>query len=65
MPRKKKETKTEIQNTVNSSIPESVNLVFNPQIEPLELSIDFGRQDLNDAVGKLQAKLNEVIKKVN
>lgn len=34
-------------------------------ITPLELSIDLGRNDLNQVVEQLQNKLNEVIRKTN
>lgn len=32
-------------------------------IAPLALSLDFGREDLNQVFGKLQDKINELIKK--
>jgi hypothetical protein len=35
------------------------------EITPLALSLEFGRHDLNDAVGKLQEKINEIIRRIN
>lgn len=35
------------------------------KVEPLQLSFDFGRADLNDAVDQLAKKLNELVKKAN
>lgn len=34
-------------------------------ITPLDLNIDLGRTDLNDLVGKIQDKINELVRKVN
>jgi hypothetical protein len=65
MPRKKKELgiaepiETAPVIITDSTLPESINLVFNPGISLLDLS--FGRDDLNQLV----VKINEIIKKVN
>lgn len=60
----KKKIETEVNATTNSTDPElSKKLVYG--ISPLELTIDLGRHDLNDVVGKLQDKINELIRKQN
>lgn len=54
-----------ISATKKLSVKEVEKVKSATQIAPLELSLDFGREDLNQMVGKLQEKINEIIKKVN
>lgn len=55
--------KTEVNESTNSTIPEAKFVIVHG-VQPLELSLDFGRADLNEAVGKLQDKINEIIGKI-
>ncbi len=57
MPKKKK-IETEVDEITNSTNP-SLKVEFNPGIS--ELSLDLGRDDLNQLVDKV----NQIIKKVN
>ncbi len=58
MPKKKIEVR------VDTTMQPEVKLVWD-QVLPLELNVDFNRQDLNEAFKKVETKLNEVIKKLN
>lgn len=55
--------KAEPLDPVNTTVAEGVKIKFDTSIQPLDLSLDFGRNDLNEAVGKIQDKINELIKK--
>ena len=58
----KKETKFQETETLNSTIPETINVRYEEPIQPLALNLDLGRQDLNDNFRKVQEKINELIK---
>lgn len=63
MKKKLKEIRPEF-NPVSSTVSENVVLVPD-EIKPLDLNVDLGRTDLNELVGKIQDKINELVKKVN
>lgn len=55
---------TNVDEVTNSTNPD-IKILYPALIVPLELNVDLGRQDLNDVVGKLQEKINELVTKVN
>lgn len=61
---RKKKIDTEVNETTNASNPELVEqIIFEVETKPIELSLDLGRQDLNENFTKIQEKINEIIKK--
>ena len=50
---------------VKKIVKVEVPVIVDTSIKPLELSIATGSQAINDLVEKLQAKINEIITKVN
>jgi len=61
---RKKKLETSVDEITNvSNINLARDIEFEQPIQRLELNIDLGRQDLNDVVGKLRDKINELIEK--